>query len=926
MHQLCLDSSCPGATSIKACLTFFDQDSIYGKGFKGDAEVAFKGLDVKLSAAAQFGSLEDYKYFFVDAFGSFSPGIPIGPIALDGFGGGLSHHMQNTFVPANVDFENQQSAGSGLGEGMSGTLYTPNIERGLGLKAATTFALTGTRTLLNGSLEFGATFNSSHSSQKGLASMYMKGLAKCMVSPKINLGILDNLPEGLKKNVKISSDPQVDAALAGFVFFEMDFNRPSFSGDIGIFLNAGPLKGNMLDAPNKLADGNIFFNPDGWGIEFGLPQRPAKASLFLGPLGQIDLSAYFATGSSIPSIPDVPAKVKEIASSYKPLKGLDAPGAGVVFGANLSTELSLGVGGLIEGLLYAEIGFDVMIKRFNNVTCDNESIGINGWYGAGQAYAALKGEVKVAGANVFSAGVAAILAARLPNPVYLSGTVAVDINAFGLIEFNKSITVELGNDCTFEDNSEDGGLGMEVIAFFDPLDSAEAIELDQDMQLHLNVPINKEFTAYDASANEHTFEIKLLSIAGVSKDGTDLLLAYDEEQEDNIIDVKPIILFPQNDTLSFIATVEIFKNGKSIATETKEAMYYTQEGWDIIPETNVVASFPYNGMYNYYRGESINNYVQLDVGQPDLLLDIPEDSEQKLVLTNSSGESISIDYTFEIYDNAIRFSLDENNLANDEVYKLELIRTNAIEFASENEGTPPGAANEEPIESETAENDRILWEIYFRTSKYDSFRAKMQSINALSQETVTIGFQGGFTTMSKTNNLEPITTDEKVVLKYNRNTEWDDMFEDIGPHYRQFERTCEVTLADIYNDAEAVTIDEVELEIGPEEFKNGVDDDHIEQVINFQQSMLYMTNSSNLRNAVNTCIDKLFSDQTLIGASDNEGFSSPEAFIEDLLSDVYHLKDFQFQDMPNGARKVNCTYRDPIDRLLSSNNIITFIK
>ena len=47
--------------------------------------------------------MDGYKYFFVDALANLSLGVGVGPLTLDGFGGGISNNMSSSFDPQNID-------------------------------------------------------------------------------------------------------------------------------------------------------------------------------------------------------------------------------------------------------------------------------------------------------------------------------------------------------------------------------------------------------------------------------------------------------------------------------------------------------------------------------------------------------------------------------------------------------------------------------------------------------------------------------------------------------------------------------------------------------------------------------------------------------------------------------------------------------
>ena len=68
-------------------------------------------------------------------------------------------------------------------------------------------------------------------------------------------------------------------------------------------------------------------------------------------------------GNNVPSLPDPPKKVTDIAYTYKnSLKGL-TPGKGLIFGAGFTSEFTVGAPGIAEVGVEAGAGFDVMVQN-----------------------------------------------------------------------------------------------------------------------------------------------------------------------------------------------------------------------------------------------------------------------------------------------------------------------------------------------------------------------------------------------------------------------------------------------------------------------------------------------------------------------------------------------------------------------------------
>jgi len=939
----CLNTSFPGVEYIDACVEWYPQgsqpDPVYGEGFRGSAEVQFKGFDLGISAVAQFGKVNDYKYFFVDAMGTFSPGIAVGPLSLNGFGGGISHHMRNTFNPGNVDFDSPAGTGDGIGESFSGITYTPDQSLGLGLRASSLFTLAGKEELFNGTVEFGMTFNSSGSGG-GLAEMYLKGLGKFVSPPTNNVGLLNNLPGDIENGS--NTKPGISAALAGYVYFKYDFNAPSFDGDIGVFLDAGPLQGRNN---GKLVDGKIHFSPGSWYIQLGLPDYASRcgATLDINIL-KLDLNAYFVTGSSIPSIPPIPDRVREIAYTYKPFAGLGSAGPGLAFGAGFSAEIEAGIGGAIEGFLWAEAGFDVMLKKYTDVTCGGSSIGLNGWYAAGQAYAALKGGIKFFGIKVFEAGVATVLQARLPNPTFISGTVGVEFKLL-FKKFKKSITVNLGDDCTFQSSNPAAALGMDVISYFDPGDSTEGVVPDTKPVVYMNAPVETEFELVDFEGNSHEYIIKkpkadqvILTRSNGEEIPTTSYILSDKSE----IEIDPLYMFPSNDTLTLEVTVDIWKNGSYLISETKSVTFVTTEGFTEIPESNVVSSYPQNGMYNYFKEEHTECYIELDLGQPELFYDIPDDMHQAFLLTSGSGENTNIEYEYDPYTNRVNFTLDPSLISNGELYKLQLLRGEDISFSSgsSSAGSGSGAQAQVPFAqsinggSYQGPKHQVLFKIFFRASEYNTFAEKINVINALADDVQTTTHRG--TKIYKhLDGIEPFAVDENIITSYNQATTSFWFTRNYGTMYSVLPKdvpTCDGIYP--FGDSDHLRDNSVyirkpdNLEITASVFRSGTIPTGTSQV-EFRYSHLIRDDLSGSTLRISVCeriLDEFCGtgafDEPFGGGANGTTNHVRETCLNNLIGeDVRDLIGKSFIEMPNGSYNTTIEYALPNGQVVSSRNI-----
>ena len=200
-----------------------------------------------------------------------------------------------------------------------------------------------------------------------------------------------------------------------------------------------------------------------------------------GAWAYLSCNAYVCLGNELPSggLPDPPPAIQEFlyGSKAKDINGAtqnkkseiqqakdrtmqalnaEADG-GFMFGAGAEGDF-----GVNAGIVYAMgsfcVGFDVMLKHFaNGAKCQGGGkMGYHDFYGMGQIYAMLKGEVGVqinlwfwkGRCSLVSVGLGALLQGGMPNPTWIYGKVKASCKLLGgLFKFNKSIEFKAGKVC-----------------------------------------------------------------------------------------------------------------------------------------------------------------------------------------------------------------------------------------------------------------------------------------------------------------------------------------------------------------------------------------------------------------------------------------------------------------------------------------------
>lgn len=425
-----------GPIKVDGWVGFYKKHNVYGTGLKGHVEATFPM--VKLEATAQFGNVNDFNYWYIDASAQFATPIPVvGPIGINGFGGGAYYNMKMQSDPPKGDDLTAKTAAnsSTIGSSMSGITYVPQ-DNSFGLKASVYVCMVS-----------------------GAGPKAMN--AKVTLGAGIVNGALDNLT--LDGDVYVFTNPPSNdrAIVHGTVHMEYIIPEQKFS--LGAMIDA-----NFSAAKLKVPI-NLYAGPDGWYFKVGDPwgQRvtldfpEAKTAVYHYKVGA---SAYFCAGSLInPQLPDLPQKVQQFLNVQSDpniqtfMTSLNnTPGSGLMFGAEVNGNLGFNL-----AFIYADataiLGFDLMLKNFDALTCNGgKSAGWEGWYAMGQLYAYLGLDV---GLNVdvwfysgkislakFEAG--ALLRGGLPNPTWMEGKVKVEGEVLGgLVKVSTEAHFSIGDQC-----------------------------------------------------------------------------------------------------------------------------------------------------------------------------------------------------------------------------------------------------------------------------------------------------------------------------------------------------------------------------------------------------------------------------------------------------------------------------------------------
>lgn len=657
IKSLAIDADIKSFAHIKGSIEYGTESEEWGTYYTGGLSVKIYPLsETTISAIGQFGSIENEtdktKYFYVDVLADLPFKLPIGPVNIDQLGLGLYHNMRYELPKQdiqNFNFEMMPSAIPGTppapGVSLSAGNYVVDPTINLGIKGMARFSTTN-ETVLNGSVAIGAEFSQGSGS---LTRIYLNGSGQMLATPNPKI-----TPEKVEdedfNDVKMSEGevspslkPKIETAIAAFINIDYNIRDKVFHGTLYGFFDAGGAGVQI----NAVVPGVIHFAPDEWYIYLGTPSDeiapgPIKASLSAGGVFDLKGTAYFCIGTNVPPMAEIPESVSAIAYKINRNETLRTTGQGLVMGANVDADASIGLAGFVEADLRAMLGFDLMVRKYNNVTCkgSGDEIGINGWYASGQMYGLIEGALKVLGLNVFEAGVAAVLQAQLPNPVFAQATIGVRAKV-AFITIKKSLAVSIGTPCELVAENPADEFGMNIITSITPGDRVEDVDPLMKARVNFAVQLDRVYEYEFGAGNTNTYKVIIESIVMSDQNGNEIPNSYKIIDDGYAAEVTPYYSLPSNEEVSIVAIVRLIKNGETLGDQQEKTVTFTtKEGLDYIPEINIRNAYPFDNMSHYHKKQHHENFISLDIGQPELF-----EGETYMVMTgNGSTIEIPIEY------------------------------------------------------------------------------------------------------------------------------------------------------------------------------------------------------------------------------------------------------------------------------------------
>lgn len=758
VNELEVDGSIKGIMSLNGFVQWYDDSKSvnkFGKGFRGGLSIELEKLfpGVGITTAAQFGKVtkneEEHDYYFVDMVGDFGPvALTLGPVTFNKFGGGMSKGMYPDYTkitPQPGFLTPSQLREEPLGTTLTGIQYVPDVNSGYEFKLMTGFYC-GKEDIFNGTGELIVRLTTSNS----LSEIEIRAQGQFLSIPDVIpydaiadvASAIPNALESIDSDLVTVEDipkPTTSATLSGFASFRYNFVKKEFKGNVAAYLNmpGGLIKGTGSNGALVMVD--IFFGKKDWWIWVGEPTAGKRAGMLIDlDVLEASLQAYFDIGTKIPPFPGLPARVRHLGQDLNLNESNRASSFAFAFGASFDLDINASVAGTgVE--IGVGAGYDMMLRKYEDVLCDTqdgpEEIGMDGWYAMGQAWAYIDGKIKVFGFNIAEAGIATVLQMQTPNPTW--GLAALEVYYKVLWhEGTWKGDVEFGERCQFTSSDPDNEFGMNIIVGMDPENNLRDFGLDGNVSANFVLPLGDtivEYAFFEGDPRPLTFDLNTEKTGLFNEEGrVDCNIIVDKHI--NSIVFKPTDFLKPDDSLWFVVEVDIYDDYDFHSTQFKTVGFRTANELETIPKSNVKYSYPSDGMTNFFTEQNANQigYVQLQRGQANIFYKDEIDSDGNITdfkvkakFTSENGQSFYKHLTYNPMTFLLQYEMPANEFIPSTMYKMEIVRIADIPVA---EVGAEELGNKVAAVTSTFAEDKVLMELYFRTSEHKSLLEKVNSI------------------------------------------------------------------------------------------------------------------------------------------------------------------------------------------------------
>ncbi len=715
LDAIAVDAAWSGI-GMKGSLEFYEENN--KEGFKADnfqvklpilkAPISFNAdfgtYGAENKKQSTFGSDQYFSYWYVDGMLPFPAGVNIfAGFSMYGLGGGAYYNM-NLVDTATYQY------GAGKPGSKSSASYEPK-KGSMGVKLATIIGTTGNPDAFNMDVGLAVEFSSSF----GLKHIQLTGDSYVMTS--------------LKKR----DNPKIYGKLNA----RYDFAKEILDSDLEIKVNIESQGVKMVGGHTgkKMAEGKFYINgpEDKWFFNIGTPDKRGllKVDLFKGK-ASVNFDSYLMVGHDVPSeIPDPPAGLMQILNggaktssdqgsiegtaqyqkqhrtnlqSYKDAKGF-------AFGGGLHVNPKTIDFLIFYAQIEAWLGYDFnLTKTKDPVFCTNtgEDRGMNDWYGQGQLYAGLRGnmgiKVDIGGWNKKISFLDFAAALRIyggtPSPTFFAGNARIRYSVLGgTVTGSSSFAFSFGKTCIPEDSSP--LTGISVIGDTYPNEqNNQNISPFADLAVTYNLPVNTdieipEFDKVGKPVKLNTY--RFIPSYEVKLNSNGKLVAIGEEAYDN--SYNQVLLTPQEPlnektAYNFMVKVQAEQLIDNVFTPVEEDGKVWEEkvsvgfSTDIMPDylpfNQVVKNaYPDYGQRFFLKGETDRGlgFIQFkqNIAKTHLFQDVDNSGLSfdyyHRFISNPGMDTLEIPYNVNTYDpasNTIPF--DVSHLKKTSIYLYEIVR------------------------------------------------------------------------------------------------------------------------------------------------------------------------------------------------------------------------------------------------------------
>lgn len=759
-----------GAVKIHGGLNLFQSDATYGDGYRGVVTASFVDKITAL-ATAQFGKVNNFRYWYIDAKTILPSGLPVFTnFALYGFGGGAWYKMRRSGTTNLAEQAAAPDSSKNPSKTNSGFTYVPDNTASLGLSAMVVMGTHPSAETFNGDFTLQAQFQSGG----GLGSVSLTGNGYMLCS------IAD------RSKAKITADADITYSVP----------EQTLHGVFNANVNYQPLTGTGQMV--------MHFAPDIWYVKFGEPENRMRLTF----ADWLRSDAYLMVGQQLPSPPPLPTEVQQAFPGYTQTRSpMIETGNGLALGASTGFNTGRQQYMIFYGNVAAQAGYDMAMLKYNGMSCDGRSgeMGINGWYATGQVYAYLNASIGMhvdvwftsGDYEILSLNSAAMLEAGLPNPTWMKGAIGGNYNILGgAVKGYCNYRFSMGEECQMVGDNPLSRI--DLISDISPTGGQNGVDVSTEAQLALNFKLNEPFEVKEMTNNGQTrirkFRVKIDRFKIVSAANNDSIPGrINIDSEGFSAYYKPFEMLEGNTNFKVMASVygEELVNGLwrpatnqngQVIKQQVVATFRTGSRPDHITAQNVAYSYPVMGHQYFLQDECRAGRVQLKSGQ-NYLFEPRQNYDVQFVARFMPTDIALMPVDVPLIYNASTATLlfDIPNLVNGKSYYIQLIRkeipndpnlARMLELGQQliNSGGVPSSLNVNETNiynrggsqvnlvrrtinqnSNLSRGEWLLYAIWFKTSRFNTLNQKLASFNHISTtvqangnfERLTATYQGG---------------------------------------------------------------------------------------------------------------------------------------------------------------------------------------